>query len=398
MPYATGRFLTVATISALTVVLLSPVHAEQPASVHPKARNNTWMLVAGQPGTVRDNPALSPENLAHDHPVASGLRDGTGAASRFLHPGDIAVDSRGNLFVLDQNDTVVRKITPAGVVSTIAFLPKTTSEEWYNGRNHIAIAHDGDIFVSLANQDVILDISPAGTESIYAGRMNTAGDRNGPRARALFSAPQGLVFDKTGNLYVADSANNAIRKITSAGWVTTLTGGARGLRDGPLAFARFETPDSLAIDRSGNIYVAEYVSVDDEGRAEASCAIREIGVNGKVVTVGEDAYGPIRRHRVAPKYELESALLIDTEHEAAIAVDSQDILYFSTGLDGMAEIDLSDPYSERMERPLRVDRGPGLPMPVSVVGMAVDSHGTLYISDEGTSTIFKASPPWGSWW
>jgi len=360
------------------------------------ASHNAWIVVAGQPGTVFDNPALAPENLTHDQPAESGLRDGTGAAARFKNPGDIALDAAGNLFVLDQNDTVVRKITPAGNVTTLARLPKPKPNAFYDGHDRIAIAHDGGIFVSLVNEDIILSISTNGREAVYAGQPDVAGNRDGPRDRALFSAPQGLAFDQAGNLYVADSANNAIREIRSTGLVTTLTGGPPGLRDGPLAFARFEAPSSLAIDKSGNIYVAEYVSVEDEGQGNTACAVREIGVDGTVVTLGEDAYAHDRGNRVAPTHELGDWLMMDSEFDAAIAVDSHEFLYFFTGLDGMGRVALSQPYSEGTDELLRVDRGPKLPMPVSIVGIAVDKRGTVFVSDGGLSTIFKASPPWGS--
>lgn len=140
-----------------------------------------------------------------------GSRDGAGAAARFFSPQDVVTDSAGNAYIADEGNHTIRKITPAGVVST------------------------------------------------FAGTVGEAGTVDGIGTAAKFDSPQGLAIDSTGSLYVADTGNHTIRKITPAGVVTTLAGLAdvNGNTDGTGSAARFNRPRKLAIDGSGNLYVTE---------------------------------------------------------------------------------------------------------------------------------------------
>ncbi|MCX7806912.1 MAG: hypothetical protein N3A38_17260 [Planctomycetota bacterium] len=138
-----------------------------------------------------------------------GYEDGTGSAARFSYPCGVAVDSAGNVYVADIYNHTIRKITPAGVVTT------------------------------------------------FAGWAGFNGSTDGTRSVALFFWPLDVAVDSSGNVYVADSGNHTIRKITPAGVVTTLAGlaGVEGSADGTGSAARFNYPRGVAVDSAGNVIV-----------------------------------------------------------------------------------------------------------------------------------------------
>lgn len=175
----------------------------------------------------------------------SGSADGTGSAARFTNPNDLAVDSNGTVFVASNN--AVRKITPLGIVSTLAMAGGSSSR--------IAVDGNGNVF--LTSGHAILKITNSGSVSTFAGDYFTSGSQDGAGTNARFFSPQGLVADGAGSLYVADSQNHTIRKITPGGVVSTLAGmaGQSALVDGSGFSARFAFPNGLALDEGGYLYV-----------------------------------------------------------------------------------------------------------------------------------------------
>jgi sugar lactone lactonase YvrE len=193
-------------------------------------------------------------------------QDGTGTNARFRNPWDVAVDSTGDVFVADMSNDTIRKITPTGLVSTLA--GQTGNSGSLDGvgtgaqfNNPFAMAVDGadNIYVSDSANDTIRKITPGGVTSTLAGLPGYAGSTDGIGNDARFCNPQGLAVDDRGNIYVADTGNNTVRKITPMGVVTTLAGpaGAGGTTDGIEKDARFNNPGGVAVNRTGNIYVAD---------------------------------------------------------------------------------------------------------------------------------------------
>ena len=197
-----------------------------------------------------------------------GSDDGVGAAARFLDPRGVAVDSAGNVFVADSGNDTIRKITPGGTVTTIAGLAGTTSDST-DGHGSaarffypygVAVDAGGTLYVADSWNSTIRKISPAGDVTTLAGLARTRGTADGPGAAARFFEPYSLVVDAAGNVYVADSNNYTIRKITPAGIVSTIAGQAgvgRGSADGPGAAARFALTAGLALDAAGNLDVTD---------------------------------------------------------------------------------------------------------------------------------------------
>jgi DNA-binding beta-propeller fold protein YncE len=191
-----------------------------------------------------------------------GFADGVGSDAKFYRPSGIASDAAGNLYVADFANHCIRKITPAGEVSTLAggeggFADGVGSDARFLGPHGIASDAAGNLYVADGNSS-IRKITPAGEVSTLAGREEGFADGIGDGAK--FYHPRGIAIDAAGNLYVADTDNHRIRMITPAGKVSTLAGGEDGFADGIGSDARFYFPHGIAIDAAGNLYVADTFS------------------------------------------------------------------------------------------------------------------------------------------
>lgn len=186
---------------------------------------------------------------------ASGNVDDTGALARFSLPGGIAVDSDGTLYIADTNNNSVRKIV-ATVVTTLA----TASGGFnFNGPAGICVAADGTIYLADTGNHTIHAITPMGVVTKIAGQHATSGHVNGTGTSATFNNPGGIAAGTGNYLYVADTFNFTIRRVTTAGVVTTEAGLAltTGSVDGTGTVARFNTPEGISTDAAGNQYVAD---------------------------------------------------------------------------------------------------------------------------------------------
>ncbi len=214
----------------------------------------------------------------------SSTGGGDGTPGAFSNPYSIAIDPVKNLYVADTLNNTIRKITPAGAVSTLAgtagvfgTTDGTGSAARFNFPVGITVDSAGNIYVADAKSFTIRKITAAGVTTTYAGAASQLGATDGPAASARFFLPYGVAADASGNVYVADGGNHVIRKISAAGVVSTLAGTAlqSGFVNGTGAAARFNTPWGLAVDGSGNVYVA-----DSENNA-----IRRVTPGGVVTTV-----------------------------------------------------------------------------------------------------------------
>ncbi|MDR3681731.1 MAG: T9SS type A sorting domain-containing protein [Flavipsychrobacter sp.] len=193
----------------------------------------------------------------------AGITDDTGTAARFNHPLGIAIDTAGNVYVTDSKNNTIRKITPAGRVTTFAGSglvgnndgPGATAT--FNYPNGLAVDDTGNVYVADSKNNMIRKITPVGYVSTLAGNL-TAGSNNDTGIKASFNYPTGVAIDKSGNLFVADETNNMIRKISPAGIVVTIAGsGIAGSADDTGIAATFSEPYGITIDSSGSLYVAE---------------------------------------------------------------------------------------------------------------------------------------------
>ncbi len=196
----------------------------------------------------------------------SGSADGTGSAARFNNPNGVAVDGSGNVYVADTCNHTIRKITSAGVVTTLAgsagssgSADGTGSAARFNYPYGVAVDGSGNVYVADTNNHTIRKITSAGVVTTLAGSAGSSGSADGTGSAARFNYPYGVAVDGSGNVYVADTANHTIRKITSAGVVTTIggTAGVMAGTDGVGGSAQFAYPWGVAVSTAGVLYVAD---------------------------------------------------------------------------------------------------------------------------------------------
>ncbi|WPV02287.1 MBG domain-containing protein [Mucilaginibacter sp. cycad4] len=192
-----------------------------------------------------------------------GYVDGNKKDARLGNPLSSARDAAGNIYIADANNNAIRKLTPDGAITTFAGSEVQGAKDG-NGRNAtfnyptgLVIAASGNIYVADYGNHLIRKITPNGTVTTLAG-TGKPGHDNGTGQLASFNLPYGLTVDKAENVYVADSYNNLIRKITPAGVVSTVAGILNGGNiNGPGATAAFRVPYGITIDSEGNLFIAD---------------------------------------------------------------------------------------------------------------------------------------------
>jgi hypothetical protein len=209
-----------------------------------------------------------------------GKATGAGATAA---PAGAVIDSKGNVFVADNRNATVIKITPGGESSVFAGKADQTGNADGAGETArfaaprgLAIDGKDNLYVADVGDSNVRKITPEGVVTTLAGG-DGGGSDDGTGKAAKFAAPRGLAADKEGTVYVADTDNHTVRKVTAAGVVTTIGGkaGDAGSADGAAAASRFNSPRGVAVDDAGNVYVAD----SENG------AVREISPGGQVRTV-----------------------------------------------------------------------------------------------------------------
>ncbi|GEM_PF-6664890 len=226
-----------------------------------------------------------------------GFVDGTGSQAQFFYPFGVAADANGHVYVADADNHSIRKVSPQGAVSTLAgvgypggadglgFQPDAKasypagSQAQFSGPRGVAVDVAGNVYVADSGNHRIRKVTPDGTVSTLAG--STEGYADGVGSQARFAYPVGVAVDGSGNVYVADLWNHRIRKVTPDGTVTTLAGSNDGYAEGTGTAARFAYPSGVAVDNVGQVYVA------DQGNHR----IRKISPAGVVSTVAGSTSG-----------------------------------------------------------------------------------------------------------
>ena len=337
-------------------------------------------------------PALGPWAAAETYPFttlagaagAGGSTDATGSAARFNHPEGVAVDGSGNVYVADTGNHMIRKISAAGVVSTAAGSPGSTgstdgtrSAARFNTPDGVAADGSGNVYVADTRNHTIRKISAAGVVTTLAGTAGSTGSTDGTGSAARFKHPRGVAVDDSGNVYVADRDNSTIRKISAAGVVTTLAGtaGSGGSTDGTGSAARFNQPRGVAVDSTGNIYVAD----------TSNQTIRKISAAGVVTTLAgtagtsgsADGTGSAARFKNPRGVAVDASgnvYVADSNNETIRKISAAGAVTTLAGTAGRTGSTDGTGSAARFSNPY---------------GVAVDGSGNVYVADTSNSTIRK---------
>jgi hypothetical protein len=316
--------------------------------------------------------------------------DGTGTNARFLNPTAVAVDASGNIYVADGGDHTIRKISAGGSVTTLAGSSGQAGSNDGTGSGAlflypyaVAVDASGNVYVADSGNNNIRKVTAGGSVSTLAGAAGFAGSTDGTGTAALFNMPQGITVDSTGNVYVADTNNSTIRKITAAGVVSTLAGvpGQTGGADGTGGSARFSNPFGLAVDTAGNIYVADY----------DNSTIRKMTSTGTVSTLAGSAgtSGSVNGQGSAARFN----------NPGAVAVDGMGNVYvIDTSNQTVRVITPGGTVSTLAGTPGIGGRADGTGAAASFFypgGIASTAAGTVYVADTGNHSVRTVSSQGG---
>jgi hypothetical protein len=292
-----------------------------PAHLAIDGSDNLYIADTGNNNIRKVTPAGVVTTLAGSPTGASGTVDGVGTAARFRSPCGIVSDAAGNLYVSDSGNQTIRRISAAGAsVTTFAgqagqmgSADGVGSAARFNYPLGLALDQSGSVYVAAYYNDTVRRIAPDGTVTTVAGLAGTAGAADGTGSAARFNIPDGVVVAGSGLVYVSEWSNHTIRTVTAAGDVTTLAGHApeTGTTDGPGALARFTVPAGLAVDSSGNTFVVDSMN----------CTIRKITTAGLVSTFAgtPGACGTADGTGSAAQFDLSLGLAIDASDTLYVA-------------------------------------------------------------------------------
>ncbi|WP_445716603.1 T9SS type A sorting domain-containing protein [Flavobacterium sp.] len=310
---------------------------------------------------------------------AHGLVNGQANIAAFNNPIDLIVDSNGNVFVSDTSNHCVRKITPSGDVST--FAGSGSGDQDGQGVNAkfnfpfgIAIDNFDNLYIADAGNNKIRKIDPSGNVSSIAG-STSSGNQDGNGIFARFNSPRDLVVDVNGNIYVADTFNYRIRKISPNGDVTTFAGSLEGSQDGVGTAAKFDKPVSIAIDSNGDLFVID----------NTSHRIRKITTStADVVTFAGNSPGHSNGIGTAAAFY----------HPNGLAIDNNNMVYVADVYNNaIRKISPNAEVTDFAGMNLGYQDGEGVNAEFAQpYGVATDANGIIYVADTNNHRIRKITP------
>ena len=357
-----------------------------PSSLAVDGAGNVYVADTGNNTVRKISPARAVSTFA-GLARSAGSADGVGFAARFSYPSGVAVDSTGNVYVGDSGNNTLRKVTPAASVTTLAGLAAppgsvdgSGSAARFSIPTGVVVDGAGNVYVGDTANHTIRKISPAGAVSTFAGRAQVSGSANGSGSDARFYSPEGLAADAAGNIYVADTSNHTIRKITPDGTVSTFAGQANngGHLDGIGPAAQFLYPEGVAVDSAGNVYVAD----------SGNDTIRKISPTGAVITLAGHATVQGSADGIA------SAALFS--NPTGVAVDAAGNVYVADSYNNTirkitpgAVVSTLAGVARNYGSADGVGAAARFAQPTAI---AVDGAGIVYVADNRNHTIRKITP------
>jgi sugar lactone lactonase YvrE len=319
--------------------------------------------------------------------------DGAAATSAKLdNPRKIALDSSGDIYIADTVNNAIRKVTiSTGIITTVA----GTGTPGYSGNkgvatsatlnspNGVALDSSGNLYIADTGNNVIRKVTASsGVITTVAGN-GTSGysGNNGAAASATLNSPNGVALDSSGNLYIADTSNGVIRKVTaSSGVITTVAGsGSSGYSGdgGSATSAKLTIPNGVAVDSSGNIYIAD----------TGNNVIREVssGVIATVAGSGTSGYSGDNGAATSAKLSIPYGVAVDSSGNIYIADTGNNVIREITASSG----DITTVVGNGTSGYSGDDGATTSAELNSPYGTAVDSSGNIYIADSGNNVIRK---------
>ena len=389
LSYAQSSTLSFSTLAGTAGTIInsaegagSAAQFSSPRGVTVDSSGNVFVADASN-NTVRKVTALGVVTTLAGSAGSEGRTDATGSAARFTSPYSVAVDGSGNLYIADTFNHIIRKITSAGVVTTLAGASALgsadgigTAAQFYQPRG-ISVDSSGNVYVADYGNNAIRKITPTGVVTTLAGAAGTQGSTDGSGTAARFKDPMGVAADSAGNVYVADTANRTVRKISTAGTVTTLAGtaGTSGSTDGSGAAARFNEPRGVAVDATGTLYVTDF----------GSHTLRKVSADGVVTTLAGSALvpGTTDASGTAARFYSPSGVSVDSNGNVYVAdtanntirkVTSGGIVTTLAGLAGRSSSVNGTGAAARFEDPYAI---------------ATDTSGNIYVADASDHSVRK---------
>jgi len=379
----------------------SAAQFNNPTGVAVDAGGNVYVADKGNHIIRKITPAGEVTTLA-GIPGSPGSTDGPGTAAQFNNPAGLTIDVSGNILIADAGNHKIRSISPAGFVNTVAGNGTQGGGDGvsffaqFNAPAGVAADASGNVYVADAGNNKIRKIAGGIVSTLAGGGANgsTPGFVDATGTAALFASPTGVAIDVTGNVFVTDKANHAIRQVTSAGIVTTLTGnGTAGFADGLPALARFNSPAGISIDASGNLFIAD----------QRNNRIREIGIIATVTTLAGSGTTGFWGGGFADG----AADIAKFNHPTGIAISaagysSGDVFVGDLGNNRIRYIAPSDFFNSSTHVNTQSGSDPGYRDVYNgwfvsqglfngPAGIAIDDSATVYIADEGNHAIRKMS-------
>ncbi len=316
---------------------------------------------------------------------------GQATAAEFYEPTGVAVDAAGNLFIADTGNSVIRKVSPAGIITTVA----GTGTQGYSGDGGpataatlnlpwgVAVDGAGDLFIADSFNNVIREVSPAGIITTVAGNGKIGYSGDGGLARnATFFDPRGVAVDAVGDLFIADTYNDVIRKVSPSGLITTVAGtGTQGYSGdgGPATAATLDGPWGVAVDTTGNLFIADL----------GNRVIRKVSPAGVITTVagtGTQGYSGDGGPATAATLNAPWGVAVDTAGNFFIADRYNDVI---------REVSPAGIITTDAGTGTQGYSGDGGPAPAAKfhepTGVAVDAAGDLFIADGWSDAVRRVT-------
>jgi streptogramin lyase len=330
-------------------------------------------------GIVRSGP-VKVDKIRVDNVLVStvagsirGWLDGPIASSRFDRPTSIAIGGDGTIFVSDAGNQGVRRLSASGDVSTVVNQIKSASSFELGMANGLAIGANGTFFLSLSNFNYLVSVTPGGILSTFSG-TGQIGYVDGAKEAATYYQPVGIALDQSGNLFVADTYNHCIRKVNAvSGEVTTFAGnGVAGNVNGTGSSARFFHPTGITIDRFGNLFITD----------TNNHQIKRITPAGVVTTwAGRGDYGDEDGPAASARFDQPTGIAVDEQGNVFVADTSNNCIRKISATDGIVSTFAGS------GREGAIDGGGNMAEFAQPSGICFDREGNLLICDTNNHRI-----------